>query len=216
MAIITFSYQKTPKSIGGFEIDAFVAEQITHSNTVTDIPMEDGSIANDHVQENADDLQIQAFIGKAKFETWEGKIPEMVDELPQEDPKARIKQAYFELLRITKEKQPVDVVMGLTTATNMIITSFQIGRDAASGANLPFTMVFKKVRIVKSETTTITANSGAASGDQTAGTADMGTAGSNKPNPQSNRMKEEWRQSVQAGMATPEEYQEKWGVPYPQ
>jgi hypothetical protein len=215
MAIVTFSYQKTPKSIGGFEIDAFVSEQITHSNSVTDVPLEDGSTASDHVVENADEIQIQAFIGKAKFESWEGKIPETANELPQEDPKSRIKQAYFELLRITKEKQPVDVVMGLTTATNMVITSFQIGREAATGANLPFTMAFKKVRIVKSETTTITANSGP-SGDQTAGIADMGTAGTNKPNPQSNRMKEEWRQSVQAGMVTPEEYQEKWGVPYPQ
>ena len=182
MGIVSFAYQKTPKSIGGFEIDAFLSEQYSFSNSVTEIPVEDGSIINDHVTEGQDEISVSAFIGKAKFEAWEGDLPETTDDLPAEDPKARIKQAYFELLRLVREKQPVTVVMGLDTFDNMIITSFNIGREAANGADLPFEMSFKKLDIVKSETTTINASGAGAGGDQAAGTANVGTTGASQPN----------------------------------
>ena len=43
MSEITFNYQIPPKSIGGFAIDAFISERYSFTNSVTDIPMEDGS-----------------------------------------------------------------------------------------------------------------------------------------------------------------------------
>lgn len=214
MAIVSFTYQRSPKSIGGIEIDAFLMERYGFSNLVTEFPMEDGSNANDQVISEAGEISVKAFIGKAKFEAWDGDIPETMDDLPAEDPKARIKQAYFELKRLYKDKQPLTVVLGLDTCPNMVITEFEIERTVETGADLPFSMTFKEIRIVKSETTTINASIGG--GDQTAGTANGGVQGTNSPNQQSNRMREEWRQSVQSGMTTPEEYQEKWGVPYPQ
>ena len=214
MGIVSFTYPKTSKSIGGFEIDAFISETYNFSNNVTAFPVEDGSTVNDHVISEAVEISIQAFIGKAKFETWDGDIPESIDDLPAEDPKARVKQAYFELLRLKEDRQPLTVVLGLDTFLNMIITSFEIARDVRTGADLPFSMTFKQVRIIKSETTTI--NSSIGGGDQTTGTAEGGTVATNRQNQQSNRMKEEWRQAVQSGLATPSEYQEKWGVPYPQ
>jgi hypothetical protein len=114
-------------------------------------------------------------------EAEEYTIPESEDDLPAEDPKARIKQAYFELLRLVRKKQPVTVVMGLDTFDNMIITSFNIGREAATGADLPFGMSFKKIDIVKSETTAINASSTGAGGDQAAGTANAGTVSTSQP-----------------------------------
>ena len=215
MAIMTFTYQKTPKSIGGFEIDVVTSEQYSFSNQVTDVPVEDGSQINDHVIAESDEISIEAFISRAQVIEWEGDIPDSVDELPVDDPKAKIIQAYLELKRLKEDRQPITVVLGLDTFTNMVITSFEINRDVQSGLDLPFSMKFKKVRIVKSETTTINSSS-IGGGDHTAGTANGGTVGANRPNQQSNRMKEEWRQSVQSGLATPEEYMEKWGVPYPQ
>lgn len=211
MGVVAFTYQIPTKSIGGFEIDCFVNEHISHSNSVTDIPVEDGDNIADHVIENADEIQIKAFIGKAAFQTWEGKIPESSSDIPAEDPKARIRQAYLELLRLKRECQPVDVVMGLATFKDMVITSFDIDRSVETGADLPFDMSFKSVRIVKSETTTINASSTGPAGDQVSGTASAGTVGANKVDPVGNRMKEEWKQSVDMGVATPDEYQEKWG-----
>jgi hypothetical protein len=66
MAEITFNYQIPPKSIGGFAIDAFINERYSSSNSVTDVPMEDGSRASDHVVENALEIQISGFIGRAE------------------------------------------------------------------------------------------------------------------------------------------------------
>jgi hypothetical protein len=210
MGVVKFTYQIPPKSIGGFEIDCFLNEHISHSNSVTDIPVEDGDNIADHVIENADEIQIKAFIGQAEFKEWEGKLPESSDDIPVEDQKARIKQKYLELLRLKRERQPVDVVMGLATFNKMVITAFEIDRNVETGADLPFDMTFKSVRIVKSETTTINASSTGATGDQVAGTQNKGTVGSDKVDPVSNYMKTQWKQSVEAGRTTPDEYQEKW------
>jgi hypothetical protein len=213
MGVVAFTYQIPAKSIGGFEIDCFLTEHISHSNSITDIPVEDGDNIADHVVENADEIQVKAFIGSAVFEAWNGKIPESASDIPVEDRKARIKQAYLELLRLKRERQPVDVVMGLAAFPNMVIASFDIDRDAETGADLPFDMSFKSVRIVKSETAAINA-SGA--GDQVSSTANKGTEGTNEVESDSTYMRNQWRQAVQAGKTPLWAYEEKWGVPYPQ
>jgi hypothetical protein len=104
----------------------------------------------------------------------------------------------------------------LETFTNMAITSFTIDRDAETGANLPFTMEFKKIKVVKSDTTQINASNGAGggAGDQTAGTVDHGVAGTEQPN--ESVAKEEWRWGIRNGTWSKADYQRKWGVPYPQ
>jgi hypothetical protein len=213
MANITFSYPIPPKSIGGFVIDCFFVEHYSFSNSVTEIPIEDGSLATDHIRENADEIQIKAYIGNTEFIALDsqGSMPETAPG----DPKERIKAAYQELLRLKRARQPLDVVTGLDTFHNMGITTFDIDREASTGANLPFDMSFKTLNIVKSKKTTINSST-APAGDQTAGTANLGTAGTNKVDPASDRAREEWRQSVDNNMASREEYQEKWGVPYPQ
>jgi hypothetical protein len=115
-------------------------------------------------------------------------------------------------------RQPLDVVLGLDTFHDMVITTFDIDRDAATGANLPFDMTFKNIRIVKSEKTTINSST-APAGDQTSRTVDFGTAGTKKIEDGSNRSREEWRQWVQEQNLSRDallDYEEKWGVPYPQ
>lgn len=216
MGIVTFTYPALKKSIGGFEIDAMTSESYSHGNNVTDIPVEDGSIVNEHVVPVADEISISAFIGRVNFAVWEGEIPQNTNDIAPEDPKARIKQAYYELLRLKEDRQPVDLVTGLGTFTNMIITSFNIAREAANGNDLPFEMAFKKIVIVKSETTTINASSkstggGTGAGDQAAGTSNAGTAATTKVDPVESRTMTEWKQSVSAGRTTREEYFERWG-----
>jgi len=216
MGVVSFSYQKTPKSIGGFEIDVMLDEHYSYGNTVTEFPLEDGCIVSDHVVEEVDEISIQAFIGMAKMAAWEGPVPESDADIPKEDPKARVLQKYNELLRLKRDRQPIAVVTGLGTFPSMVITKFEIPRNVETGADLHFDMTFKRVKVVKSETTTITAAPNTPAGDQVAGTANQGTVGTSKTDPASQRAKEEWRCAVQAGRANAEDYQEKWGVPYPQ
>jgi hypothetical protein len=66
LGVLSFTYRKTPKSIGGFEIDVILSESYGFSNSVTDIPVEDGSNVNDHVVSESPDISIQAFIEPIK------------------------------------------------------------------------------------------------------------------------------------------------------
>jgi hypothetical protein len=130
---------------------------------------------------------------------------------------ARIQQAYQELKKLVKAKKTLDVVLGLETFTSMAITSFVIDREAETGANLPFTMEFKKLKIVHSDTTKINTSGSEAggAGDQTSSTANMGVAGTQQPD--NSAAKEEWRFQIEhGGPATPATYLREFGVPYPQ
>jgi major membrane immunogen (membrane-anchored lipoprotein) len=219
MPQVTFTYETPEKRIGAVVIDAFIAEHYAFSNQVTDIPVEEGSIISDHVVEEQDVISVEAFIGNTAFETVirEG---DALAKLSSPEKGARIRKNYLDLLRLKRAKEPVTVVMGLETFTNMMITSFVIDRDAESGADLPFSMEFKKIKIVKSETAAITASSATpvtGASDQVAGTANQGTAGTEQP--EESQAKEEWRWRVDKEGANKKvlaAYQARWGVPYPQ
>jgi len=215
MSEIAFQYQIPQKMIGTFVVDAFIAEHYQFSNSVTDIPVEEGSNASDNIIENQDVVSVEAFIGNTAFEvvTVDGNT---ISNLDAPDRMARVQQAYQALKKLVKEKKLYDVVLGLETFTSMSITAFNIDRDAETGANLPFTMEFKKIKIVKSDTTQINASSSTGGdGDQAGGTTDAGTSGTEQP--RDSIAKEEWRRQIRAGgPATPADYQRKFGVPYPQ
>jgi major membrane immunogen (membrane-anchored lipoprotein) len=216
MAEVAFQYQIPQKMIGTFVVDAFIAEGYKFSNSVTDIPVEEGSNIADHIIEDQDVVTVQALIGNTAFEvvTIDGNS---ISNLEAPDRMARVRQAYFELKNMVKEKRTFDVVLGLETFTSMVITSFNIDRDAANGANLPFTMEFKKIKIVKSDTTEINAANRNGSGGQTDGTLNAGTAGTQQPT--DSEAKEQWRFHVRKrgeSIEAKADYQRKWGVPYPQ
>jgi hypothetical protein len=222
MGEISFAYQIPPKSIGTAEldicvIDCVLTEHYSFGNSVTEIPIEDGSVVSDHVRENSDEIQIKAFIGNTEFVALPPDLSALPDTAPG-DPMERIRDAYQRLLRLKRERQPVDVVLGLDTFHNMVITTFDIDREAATGKNLPFDMTFKNIKIVKSEKTAINAST-APAGDQTASTANMGPAATTKVEEGSSKSREEWRQWVQDQNLSRDallDYEEKWGVPYPQ
>jgi hypothetical protein len=217
MPEIAFQYQIPQKMIGTFVVDAFIAEHYQFTNSVTDIPVEEGSNVSDNIIEEQDVISVEAFIGNTAFEVVAAS-GYSISNLQAPDRMARVQQAYHELKRMVKKKQLFNVVLGLETFTGMAITAFNIDRDAENGANLPFTMEFKKLRIVKSDTTQINAsNSAGGGGDQASGTLDAGVSGTEQP--RDSIAKEEWRRNVRMRGETKEaksDYQRKWGGPYPQ
>ena len=199
----TFTYNIPEKSIGGFVIDVFKEEKYSFTAETTDIPIEDGDIASDHVINRPCEIQISAFIGNAEFIVFDG---------PQEagDKKQRIRAAYYELLRLKNKGEPLTLVTGLAAFPNMVITDFAISRDVETGADLPFDMIFKEIAVVKSETVGIHRKPNLPSSDQVARTLDMGLAATTKIY----GGKEQWRTMYRnSGGANPtrEEFYEKWG-----
>jgi hypothetical protein len=58
MPEIAFQYHTPKKMIGTFVVDAFLAERYRFSNSVTDIPVEEGSNINDHIVEDHDVISV--------------------------------------------------------------------------------------------------------------------------------------------------------------
>jgi hypothetical protein len=179
MGIVKLTYRPTEKSIGGFVIDAFLSESYQFTNEVTDVPVEEGVNIADHVVEKADVIQVSAFIGRTEFTAYDGDVPDNLQDLSNLDTRTRIIKAYQELRRMKSAKLPVTVVLGLGTFKNMIITSFNIGRDAETGADLSFDMTLNELKVVRSQSVEISASQIAqntSATDQAAGTSNMGTA----------------------------------------
>jgi hypothetical protein len=217
---VVFTWKAPEKSIKGkddtegFVIDAFMVESYSFTNTVTDIQVEEGSTISDHVVEGQDVVSIQAFIGNAEFIAADSS-----DAIPREagDKMARILKSYKELLRLKRTKEVCTLTTGLDVYEDMIITSFSIDRDVETGANLPFSMEFKRIKIVKSETVAINAGtpapgSGGAS-DQLAGTINEGTVSTKEP--EVNQYKEAWKREVARGAISKAYYFREWHTEYP-
>jgi hypothetical protein len=218
MPEVAFQYHVPQKMIGTFVVDAFIAEHYQFSNAVTDIPVEEGGNIADHIVEEQDVISVEAFIGNTAFAviTADGNS---VSNLEASDRMARVLQSYQELKRLAKKKELVNVVLGLETFTGMAITSFTIDRDAETGANLPFSMELRKLKIVHSDTAKINASTAQAApggaGDQTSSTLNAGPAGTEQPT--GSMSKAEWRMQIEGkGPATRADYQRRWGVPYPE
>ncbi|MDR2150133.1 MAG: hypothetical protein LBO67_04830 [Spirochaetaceae bacterium] len=184
------------KSIGSVSFDVAVSESYDFSNSLTDIQVEEGSNIVDHVTEDSDKITIQGFVGATSM-NGEGL--------------GRNKNIYHALLQLKRNKQPVDVVLGLDSFSNMIITSFKVDRDVSTGANLSFTMELQKIKVVKSETTVISVSSSSGgSGDQTAGTANAGKGTTETP-PLSQYQQEYIKQIKAGGPAKAADFEKEFG-----
>jgi hypothetical protein len=192
MGMVNLRYNPTAKYISDMKIDAFLTETYQFQNDVTDVPVEEGVNVTDHVVGKPDVIQVSAFIGQAEFTAYNGDTKDL-DSPSGTDKKQRIMNAYKELLRLKREMEPITVTLGLDTFKNMIITSFNIDRDAETGADLAFDMTFNEIKIVKSQSVSINSaqiKENTSATDQAAGTGNIGTAATEEASPYSDIYKE--------------------------
>jgi hypothetical protein len=200
--VVNLTYRPTEKYIENIKIDAFLTETYQFTNEVTDVPVEEGVHITDHVVEKADIIQVSAFIGQAEFKAYNGNTPEDLNSLSGFDKKQRIIEVYKKLLKLKRDREPVTVVMGLDTFKYMIITSFNIGRDAETGADLAFDMSFSELKIVKSQSVEINSSQIAtdnSASDQAQNTQDKGTVAKEEVSPFSEVYREANRRLDDAG-----------------
>lgn len=216
MAQIVLTYPQLTKSIGGFVIDAFISENYSFSNNVTEIPVEEGDTITDNISENPDEIEIEGFIGNVEFVSSDKVDDESLLSMTQAvpDKKKRIRSAYQELLRLKRAKQPVNLVTGLDTYTDMVITDLSIPRDVETGADLHFTMTFRKLPIIRSETVELSVSNApkTSASEQVQSTAKTGIQ--SKKEEQDSLLKQWYKEEVKSGNVTPEEYEQRWGEPF--
>lgn len=143
----------TAKTLNGITIDASVSEEHVTSCEVTENPVEDGVNIADHVQINPAQLTIEGVISDAPLGfAVIGNIQNVSRSVASFFGKSsRSIDAYNELLKLQKSRQPFTVVTGLKRYTNMIMVELSVPRTKDTGAAVHFRAVMKEIRIVKSK-----------------------------------------------------------------
>ena len=130
------------KAIQDLEIDIVSSEVIELPSETTDNPIESGSEITDHIINRPIMLRMVCQIGGSNLTNWTDRKIE----------------GYEALKRLRDDKQPVTVVSGLETFTNMLINNISIDRNLQNSTVLQFQIDFKQAIIVSSERVNISIN----------------------------------------------------------
>lgn len=134
---ISLTYQPTHSTIEELILDANVSQSHVAANTVTEYPIESGSVVSDHVIRKPDTLSITGLISATPVEGGD-----QVD---------KINSAYEKLLEIRNNRLPVYVSTPLHYYYNMILETLTVPRDAKTGSVFEFTAVFREIKFSTTE-----------------------------------------------------------------
>lgn len=149
---------KEPGQIGSITLDATISDAHIFRNRVTDFPIESGSYISDHAIQEPERLTIIGFITNSPIQ-YLGGIRAIGDE-------ERIFAGLAELMSIAGYEYPlqpgspaavpniikrIDIVTGLRSYSDMVMTDLNIPRDSKTGESLRFNATFKRLRITESQ-----------------------------------------------------------------
>lgn len=130
------------KAIQDLQIDIVSSEVIELPSETTDNPIESGSEITDHIINKPILLRMVCQIGGSNLTNWTDRKIE----------------GYEALKKLRDDKQPVTVVSGLETFSNMLINNISIDRNLQNATVLQFQIEFKQAIIVSSERVNISTN----------------------------------------------------------
>lgn len=149
-AAIIFKQSFTQK-LGKLEIDIVSSRNISEKVSITNNPIE-GGFNTDNAKDEPTEISISGII--SKFSLKNSKITQVTTLLSGSIPN-RLKDAYDELYRIRDEKKPITLIMKYKSYPNMLLSSLNFPDEANNGEALRFNAVFKEIRIVESQLTSI-------------------------------------------------------------
>ena len=138
--------------IGQIRLDATVREEHGLSARVTESPVESGANVADHVIQEADTLNIDGVITETPISFGE-QGPQGDDglvEIPYASTGSRVMDGFEALRRLMERREPITVVTGLRTYTNMVLTNLNVPREPETGLALRFSAELRQVRLVSS------------------------------------------------------------------
>lgn len=136
------SYLGVTKQIQDLQIDIVSSEVIELPSETTDSPIESGSEVTDHIINKPILLRMVCQIGGSNLTNWTDRKIE----------------CYEALKKLRDDKQPVTVVSGLETFTNMLIKNILIDRNLQNASVLQFQIEFKQAEIVSSQRVDVSNN----------------------------------------------------------
>ncbi|MBT8411290.1 MAG: hypothetical protein KJP02_05775 [Octadecabacter sp.] len=154
MALLSIVFGRLPglsqKAIGFLPVDVFTEETVTLTSEVTSHPVETGSLITDHIKTDPIGLRVRGVVRGSNRSI-----------------------GYNILQTLHQMRQPVFVVTGLQTFTNMAITRLEIPREVRTADSLQFTAEFKKITFATTQTSQAEAGGGAE--DTATGTSAAGS-----------------------------------------
>jgi len=132
-------------TINGFVID-IGTEDHQFSSTVTDYPIEDGSVISDHIIEKPLMITIDGIVSDT---------PLAVIAALRSDNSKPSADAFAELMDMRDAREPVTVETSMGTFTQMALQDVSFPRAAGDGDTLRFRASFKQIGLVTNERTTL-------------------------------------------------------------
>lgn len=149
VSMIFGSRSDTSARIGTFEMDVTIEEQHERSAFIAESPVEDGSAIADHIILDPERITIEGIVSAAPVNLIE--VAQAFGS-PSSAGFARVITAFDALDKLWRAKEPVTVITGYRTYTNMVIERLSLPRNRE--LSLRFRADLKKIEIVKAQVLT--------------------------------------------------------------
>lgn len=136
------SFLGVTKQIQDLQIDIVSSEVIELPSETTDNPIESGAEVTDHIINRPIMLRMVCQIGGSTLLNFADRKLE----------------GYEALKKLRDDKQPITVVSGLETFSNMLINNISIDRNLQNASVLQFQIEFKQAKIVSSQRVDVSNN----------------------------------------------------------
>jgi hypothetical protein len=140
--------------VAAIEFDVVVSEAHDAEVEVTEHPVEQGADITDHARVKAVTLTIEGIVSNTPLADSLRLENGQPKEFPWQAP-GRAQDIYLQLRDLKDARQLVTVATQRGTYTNMVITRLNVPVTPQTGEALRFTITFKQVRLVKTETAKI-------------------------------------------------------------
>ncbi len=136
--------------VAGFQLDVAVSEDHTYDADATDSPVEEGSDISDNIRNRPLQVTLEGIVTDTPI----GNMRDVRSgtTLPSED-------ALAHLLAIREARELITIETSLASYENMALLSLRIPRSAKTGKALRFTAVFKQIRLITNDRTTVPTSS---------------------------------------------------------
>lgn len=153
-------FVRTKREIGGIELDTVLVEEHDNSVIITTNPVEDGVDITDHAIVQPKVLFVRGAVtdtplGVAAF----GQLVDSVTGLFGTSTSSNITRstnAYNLMLGLMEARKEIDIVTGLKTYTNMLMTSLKTVQDKDTSKIVFLDMLFEEIITTSSATTSLT------------------------------------------------------------
>lgn len=174
MGLLGIIFGQGKSSIGGLVIDATVNQDHVGSAEITKNPVESGAQITDHVQLNPNQLIIEGIISDTPlgFPILQNVLNIVNTVTTLFGQSSRSIDGFNKLVELKDKREPFTVITNLKRYSDMVIAELIVTRSNTTGNAIEFKATIEQIRIVSSQSATLTGNLG--------GSLDSGVAGSIK------------------------------------